>query len=136
MRVRESAAARSLTAIAILKGSEHLANIYGYYTPSGACYVEVIDMREGLTHQSRQVGGNYDKFAAGLHGAVIDGHTLVNHCGKQLVQPPGGFPRDFEPPLGYTLANLDSETGTWRNCFQRDGVRYLQELGYTVINVL
>lgn len=32
--------------------------------------------------QGRAGGGGYDKFAAALAGAIIDGHTIADHCGQ------------------------------------------------------
>ena len=72
-----------------------------------------------------------------LHGAVVDGVTLAGDSMVQLDTPEGGiFPKDFEAPKGYRLANPSSELGGFRSCFKDGGLTYLSEIGYRVIEAL
>jgi hypothetical protein len=105
----------------------------------------------------RAGGGGYDKFTAALSGMVFDGHKLTDH-GREAgaPKPPKGrttFPRDFKAPKGWSLANwVDGSALThdgsrrWPNvpegesgflsCFREAGFKYLEALGYRVIQAL
>lgn len=101
-------------------------------------------------------GGGYDKFTAAITGMWIDGHELSDHCGSQL-KPPNGrktWERGTKPPKGYQFANFISQyLGGWggadkrlnpsfqgeegyQSCFRREGLKYLEAIGYTVRQVL
>lgn len=91
-------------------------------------------------------GYGYDKFTAALAYLYIDGHRMADHSeswGKP--KPPRGrrtYPTDFKAPKGWQLANFvradRSQDGSegYASIFRKDGLKYLEARGYTVIQVL
>lgn len=72
--------------VVLNKKGEHCANVQFYYSNGGRVYCDVWARNPGeswlsLIHQSYAGGYGYDKAAAALAGAVIEGYKLANHCG-------------------------------------------------------
>ncbi len=151
--VSDTAAAKSLSAYAIMKGRRHVATVKAHHGNS-RCLVNVEQDQDAIERcaraskdwlknswfvQSASASGyGYDKFTAALAGMWIDGHRMADHCEPGKVPPKGAkvFPADYLPPKGYRLANWSSEHAGWLNCYKLDGLNYLRDLGYTVVQVL
>ncbi len=129
--VRDTAAAKSVRAILILKGARKVATVQVHYGNSGSCLVNIWQETEsaarsaaarekagkpfkavcyespGAFQYARAGGYGYDKLTAALAGMNVDGHELTDHCGARLKMPKGLplFPRDFKAHKGYSLAN-------------------------------
>jgi hypothetical protein len=72
--------------VVLNKKGLHVATVQARYGSGGGVQVDVWAAKPGetwhsLVHQHKAGGYGYDKFAAALAGAVIDGHKLANHCG-------------------------------------------------------
>ena len=138
-QARETKAGKSISAWVILnpEGRE-VATVQAYYSDSGGVTVDVFQWsRSDKAHQQGHAGGyGYDKFAAALSGLEIDGIPMTDHCGGRLPTPAGGFPQDFTAPAGYSLANFDRDTGTYRDCYRLTGMRYLEAIGYRCIQAI
>lgn len=146
-QVRETKPGKSLSAWVILKDGKRVATVQAAYLDSGSVWVDVWDDAKGeISKQGRAGGGGYDKFMAALSGAVIDGHVITDHCGARLPFPDGlkCFPEDFKAPAGYHLANwIRGDLGGdfqkmqgYRDCYKSPGLRYLEEIGYQVIQAI
>lgn len=63
---------------------KHVATVQWLYPRDGASTVhcQVFAPSEGLIWHGKAGGYGYDKSAAALSGAVIDGIKLANHCGS------------------------------------------------------
>jgi hypothetical protein len=138
-QVRETKAGKSISAWVILnpEGKE-VATVQAYYADSGGVTVDVFQWgKPGKEHQQGHAGGyGYDKFAAALSRLEIDGIPMTDHCGDRLTPPEGGFPQDFTPPAGYSLANWDRERGTYSDCYRMTGMRYLEAIGYRCLQAI
>jgi hypothetical protein len=162
--VRETAAGKSISALVILnpKG-KHVATVQAYYGNSGRVLVNVWHAyqkgKETPEMQHASAGGyGYDKFTAALSGLIIDGHTMSNHCSREGAPkyPKGrnSFPSDFKPPKGYSLANwadgsktypdtgarvhsrLAPDESGYSDCYRKEGLKYLEAIGYQVITAI
>jgi len=108
---------------------------------------------DNFQFQHGRAGGyGYDKFAAALSGLMIDGHVMGDHCSRfGAPKPPRGrklYPADFKPPAGFRLANYisaenaadrgidPSEAPGYSDCYRDEGLRFLQERGYTIIDAI
>lgn len=110
-----------------------------------------------LRFQHSSAGGyGYDKFTAALSGLWIDGHKLTNHCGGSKKPPKGHkvWPSDAKEPRGYRFANFQSQYITfgfdpekhenphfqgeegWESCHRIEGLKYLEAIGYTIIQAV
>lgn len=150
--VYEFAAAKSISAAVVMKGTRHVATVTAHYADGGNVVVNVTqgDTAARASAKRRKVplapehfyfqeasasGWGYDKFASALGGLIIDGHQLCDHCGNSLKPPDAnGWPSDFKPPKGYFLAN--HKDGFASSCFQEHGLKYLQAHGYQIIQAL
>jgi hypothetical protein len=148
--VHDTAAAKKISAHVILRkdgtevasvqghhGARVLVNVrnYGQDNPSA--------QDEATRFQSSSAGGyGYDKYTAALSGMVIDGHKLSNHCGVRVELPEGKtrFPADYKPEPGYRLANWcsanEDEPEGYMSCYRLEGLRYLEAIGYRVIQAI
>ena len=122
--VRETAAAKAIRSIIILKGNRHVATVLGHFGGS-RCTVTVLHMDSTAKQSGSAAGYGYDKFVSALDGLVIDGHTLTNHCGEQIKPPKalGYFPTDYKARAGYRLSNMADYDGSGSIChsyFWRD----------------
>lgn len=118
-----------------------------------------------LAHQKKAGGGGYDKPAAAMSGAVIEGYQLADHCGyveakgerqrKALMRAyrkardtalpfdadhdyPRSIDKQFEAKackIGARWTNYDTEKG-WGSLYFESGLGRLVALGFTVINAL
>lgn len=134
--VRDTAAAKSIRAILILKGPRIVAKLQAHFSNAGACTVNLWQMTEAAERSAKvrakagnpfkprqyetpgalqigKAGGyGYDKLTAALSGMIVDGHEISDHCGGRLKLPRGAvvFPRDFKAPKGYRLSNWCSKS--------------------------
>lgn len=130
--IRETAAAKSLSAYVIFKGDIYIGKVLSHHTEQ-ACKVEVWSNFE-LIHTGRATGYGYDMYTKALSGAVIDGHEISDHCQIQLATPAeGGWDGDFKL-TGYWAGNF--KDSLYRSCYKMPGLGYLKDIGYTVIQVL
>jgi hypothetical protein len=129
--VRETNAARSISAYVILKAGREVATV-NIYHGQGRVLVNIwqtasaiercakaVDLTfpndERKAHSTFQFqhatagGYGYDRVTSALSGLMIDGHKLSDHCERTgAPKPPKGrktYPRDYKTPRGYTLAN-------------------------------
>lgn len=135
--VRETTAAKALSAYVILKNGRHVATVQVFHGSTclvniwqeSAAYIRSAKARKEFTddnaayhaygfQRSTAGGYGYDKLTSALSGMIIDGHELTDHCSRRKApKPPKGnrlFPRDYKPPRGYGLSNyttVDRETG-------------------------
>ena len=148
------------TAFVVLnKKGEHRATVHLRYGPNhGAVQCDVYNT-EQLVHQKKAGGGGYDKAAAALAGAVIDGYKMADHCGH--VEEAGeaqrkalmvAYIRGTKGHTGEDLNNVSSHfkkradkigayfanwgVDGWGSLFFRPGLGRLRALGYTVIRGL
>lgn len=118
--VRETAAAKSISAWVILKGSRYVATVQAHF---GNSRVLVNIWQHGEEMQSGTASGyGYDKLTAALAGLKIDGHELTDHCSRLgAPKPPKGnaglFPRDYKPRAGFSLSN-------WTRASRETGKRF------------
>lgn len=150
-RIHDFAAAKSLRAIVVLRSDgTHVATVRAHFGQS-VVHVETLDLvsPDRDVQQGRAGGHGYDKFTAALSGHVIDGHKMTDHCGARLPLPEGCdvFPQGFEAPPGYTLANWVDEDrrnhrgltpgpAGWTDCYRKEGLSYLRDLGYRLIEAI
>lgn len=139
--VSETAAAKSLRVVVIMKGSRHVATIRAHFGNSrvlvnvfqdskaqlASAKTRKTDTESRAAHDAygfqyaSATGYGYDKYSAALAGLIIDGHEMTDHC-QGKIKPPRGlklFPREFKAPKGYSLANwnqrrVQNDDGTWR----------------------
>lgn len=138
-RLYETSAFKSVSAYVVMKGSKYIAKVLAHHG-EGSCTVEVVDMTggDGIQHGKAR-GYGYDRFSSALGGMVIDGHKLADNCGVSAKLPKGKklFPESFRKK-GYDLGNfrqVDGESG-YISCYQKPGLKYLESLGYQVIQVI
>ena len=158
-QVRETKAAKAISATVILnpKG-KHVATVHSHYSDAGIVTVDVWHPERGLTYQGRAVGGGYDKYAAALHGAVIDGHKLYDHSSSierdpeapaallrlwTRYQRPTTTPetraaivRAMRARYGVTVANWGTEPSRYTSAHYASTLERLELLGYHVINAI
>lgn len=159
-RIRETAAGKSISATVVLRADgTHVATVQFHYANSGNVMCDVWhhgadnptrkaldDAKDWGPTQRRAGGGGYDKATACLSGVEIDGHRLCDHCGERLAKPEGldHFPADHVPPPGYRHANWrrapggggPHPEGGWTDCYKDHGLRYLESIGYRVIQAI
>lgn len=141
--VRETGAAKSVSATVIMKGARHVATVQAHYGSSRVLvnvWQESEAYRKSFTkahnapttdseldraaydlfafQQGTASGYGYDKFAAALAGLIIDGHTMGDHCQIRRDPPKGRhtFPRDAKAPKGWSFANWTD----WSKSRKRD----------------
>lgn len=129
--VRETAAAKSVSAWVITKGARHVATVQAHFGDSRVLVniwqepeaYKACKFKRGetITQEGARAahdlyafqagtasGYGYDKLTAALAGLMIDGHALTDHCGARLKAPKGNgglWPRDAKAPKGYSFAN-------------------------------
>lgn len=144
------------TAFVVLnKKREHVATVQFRYSSGGSVQCDVWGQHT-IIHQKKAGGGGYDKAAAALAGAVIDGFKLSDHCGD--VEPAGEAKRkklrlkmekacplteetrkkfqDEAKKIGCNFANWDHNKGGWGSLFFRAGLDRLTDMGYVLIRAL
>ena len=154
-QVRESSDVS--VSIVLNEKREHVATVQTRHSKSGAVQCDVWSIAPGdkhltLTHQKKATGYGYDKAAAALAGAVIDGVGIADHCGKsdagteslkswiwdsynQAVNT--GSP--VEPFItkarenGFNFANWSNENNRYISLHITSGLDRLERIGYTVI---
>lgn len=161
--VRETAAGKSISAWVVMRGSREVATIQVHYADGGMVTVNAWQDSAGAERslaaavkagvkvkpdangdspfrfQAGRAGGyGYDKLTAALSGLWVDGHKLTDHCGESRKPPRGAkaWPRDAKAPRGWHLANYRKESDGWINCYRSPGTRYLEEIGYRVIQAI
>jgi hypothetical protein len=162
--VGETKAGKSISAWIVLnKRGVEIACIRSHYSDGGTCLVNVFNYGDEKTNKSAKTkgfqsgtagGGGYDKFTSALSRMEIDGIKLGNHCEYSKKPPANGvWPKDFKAPKGWMLANYrESETIEVDGSFKRvplppekcgftslyrlDGFKYLQAIGYRVIQAI
>lgn len=139
---RDYAPFKNVSAYVVFRPNwEQVATIHVYFGNSNCVvtiYAKGADNPDNYPKPAQvgSAGGyGYDKLTAALSGLTVDGIELTDHCGERLPLPEDKevFPRDFEPPKGYSLANYSSELGGWRDCYRLSGLKYLKAIGYHVI---
>lgn len=132
--IRDTAAAKSVSAWVILKRGKEVATVRAHYGNGGSVTVNVWQRSDAAersakateryghpleatdkynspgSYQADRAGGyGYDKFTAALGGMWIDGHRMSDHSSRDgAPKPPKGltyFPADYKCPKGYSLAN-------------------------------
>ncbi len=110
-----------------------------------------------MFQHARATGYGYDKFGSALSGMIIDGHEMTDSCSRRgAPKPPKGrktFPGDMKAPRGYHFANwadgsrknhagepvysgmAETECG-YLDCYRDAGLKYLEAIGYTVIQAI
>lgn len=71
--------------IVLDKKGQHAATVQFRYGSGGGVQCDVWSRKDGylqLTHQKKAGGYGYDKAAAALAGAEIDGYRMADHCGR------------------------------------------------------
>jgi hypothetical protein len=154
--------------IILNKKGEHVATVQWRYGSGGGVQCDVWSRKEGetwlsLTHQQKAGGYGYDKAAAALAGAVIEGYKLANHCGhveaagekkrealmkayKRRVKA-GEMSREdhaaFEKRavrIGCRFANWNTPAAglprSWGSLHNESGLGRLEMLGFRVITAL
>jgi len=86
--VRETKAARSISAYVVLKDGEHVATINGYHT-EGACVVNVFDFKGKGFQYGRATGYGYDKENAALDGLEVQGVKIKEAYGVRTLESEG-----------------------------------------------
>lgn len=154
--------------IVLNKKGEHVATIQWRYGSGGGVQCDVWSRKAGetwlsLTHQQKAGGYGYDKAAAALSGAVIEGFKMANHCGaveeagekkrEALLKAykrrakAGGMSREdhaaFEKKavrIGCRFANWNSPAvgfpHSWGSLHNESGLGRLEMLGFRVITAI
>lgn len=92
-QVRESSDCSAY--VVLNKKGEHVATVQYRYGSGGGVQCDVWSRKDGylqLTHQKKAGGYGYDKAAAALAGAEIEGLRMADHCGR--VEDAGEKKRD------------------------------------------
>lgn len=151
--VRETKAGKSVSAWVVLKRHKQIATVQAHYSDGGTTLVNVFNYgksKSAETHpfQSATAGGyGYDKLTAALSGLVIDGHELTDHCGRNRKPEAGKlFPNTSNPPKGWQYSNfvwrdshgekLPADKQGYESCYRLPGLKYLEAIGYTVIQAI
>jgi hypothetical protein len=152
--------------IVLNKKGEHVATVQFRYGSGGGVQCDVWSRKDGylqLTHQKKAGGYGYDKAAAALAGAEIEGYKLADHCGyveaagekkreallkayKHRVKA-GEMSREdhaaYEKKaakLGCRFANWNSPAvgmpNSWGSLHNESGLGRLEMLGFRVISAL
>lgn len=163
-QVREKS--NSTAFIVLNKKGEHCANVQFYYGGSSVL-CDVWSRNEGeswltLNHTGKAGGYGYDKAAAALSGAIIEGYKIANHCGN--VEEKGekakarlfkaykkaaalGITQDIErefkrkaEKLGLHFANYCKNENTgfyeYQSIYPQSGLDRLRMLGFNVIQAI
>lgn len=154
--------------IVLNKKGEHVATVQWRYGSGGGVQCDVWARNPGekwlsLVHQKKAGGYGYDKAAASLAGAVIEGYKIADHCGyveaagekkretllkayKRRVKA-GGMSREdhtaFEKKaarIGCRFANWNTPAvglpHSWGSLHNESGLGRLEMMGFRVINAL
>lgn len=152
--------------IVLNKKGEHVATVQFRYGSGGAVHCDVWSRKDGylqLTHQKKAGGYGYDKAAAALAGAEIEGYRIADHCGS--VEPAGekkraalmrayqrrakagemtradhaAFEKKAEK-IGCRFANWNTPAvglpHSWGSLYNESGLSRLEMLGFRVITAL
>lgn len=159
--VSDTAAGKSISAWIIMKRRRHIATVRAHFSNGGTCTVNVFNhgdknksaAENGFQHGSAS-GYGYDKLIAALSGLKIDGHRLTNHCEGSKQSPDGRlWPRDAVAPKGWHFANwtsfnfvkkgedserveLPKSQQGYSSCYRESGLKYLEAIGYQVIQAI
>lgn len=150
--VEEMRGAKAAYVILNRKG-QHVSTVRANWSDNrngAVCTVQVLNFAPYSERQSASAGGGgYDKFTSALARLTVDGIRMSDHCGMSLKPPRGQklFPADYKPRKGYRLANyiqgeraasygLPDGASGYLSCYRDDGLRYLEALGYRVIQAL
>jgi hypothetical protein len=154
--VRDTAAGKSISAYVILRdgievatvnvhygNSRVLVNIFQSDQAAKACAAALNEKSHvapsKYVFQKGAAGGyGYDKYTAAISGCIIDGHKITNHCDERLALPRGrqAFGPRFKAPAGYHVANWSQRLNGWTDCYREPGLKYLEAIGYTVIQAI
>jgi hypothetical protein len=139
---------------------EHVATVQTRHAKSGSVQCDVWSIAPGdkhltLTHQKKVSGYGYDKAAAALAGAVIDGVGIADHCGKSdpntetlksWIWDTYNHAVNNSLPLeaihvkardnGFSFTNWSSYEGRYLSLHVVSGLDRLERIGYTVIQGL
>lgn len=154
--VRETAAAKAISAYVIMKGGRKVATVQAHFSNGGRCLVNIWQEsaaaeksqaaadKAGMKYACPEYGNpfgfqhgtasgyGYDKFTAALSSMIIDGHILSNHCGMNRKPGKGKlFPHDYKPAKGWRLSNwstIDASTGQRVDSYHWRNLAW-QELG-------
>lgn len=152
--------------IVLNRKGEHRATVQYRYGSGGGVQCDVWSVSTDpehpdwaphlrLSHQEKAGGGGYDKAAAALSGAVIDGFMMANHCGhveqagerKRQALMRAYKARAFDSitsdsdwrkraeKIGCSWANYRQDEG-WTSLHNLQGLDRLRALGYRVIQAL
>ncbi len=140
-QVRETAAAKSISAWVILKEGKEIATVQAYYSNAGVVQADVWDALTGtLSHQRRAGGYGYDKLTAAMSGAWIGGIQIYDHsvhCEAAMKEYLAeGHERAVEELFGVQFANWSRETGKYESCFYHSGLDRLKSFGFQVIQAI
>lgn len=154
--------------IVLNKKGEHIATIQFRYGSGGGVQCDVWARNPGekwlsLVHQKKAGGYGYDKAAAALSGAVIEGYKMADHCGHveaagekkrealmrayQRRVKAGGMSREdhaaFEKKaarIGCRFANWNAPAvglpRSWGSLHNESGLGRLEMLGFRVITAI
>ena len=159
-QVRDTKAGRAIKAFVVLdKRGDQVATVHAHYSEGGTVTVNVWDNKTCTPLQKGRAGGyGYDKFTAALSGLVIDGHKLTDHCQESLKPPKGRLWQDSDraklAKKGFVLSNwtgpreegkpfnswgregVPDEASGYVSAYRLSGLRYLEALGYRVLQAI
>lgn len=160
-QVREFTEVSNVDAYVILKDGQHIATVQSFRSKGATVYVDIYD-KSKLIFQGRAGGYGYDKFAAAIRGAEIDGHKIYDHSEGVCVftkDVPETYDRHPElfalykayrkqpkneskwnkevEKVGARFTNWTSENGGYyQSLYYENGIDRLKSLGYTVIQAI
>jgi hypothetical protein len=163
--VSDTSAGKSISAWIILKRGKHIATVRAYFGASVLVNVFNHDNNRSLKNKDgtyrdlafqcgRACGYGYDKLTAALSGLEIDGHKLTDHCQVNRLAKPGAlYAKDAKAPRGYSFANwhcresvkidgeyemrdVPPEKQGYTDCYRESGLKYLEAMGYSVIQAI
>lgn len=149
-RFHDFAATKRISAYVVLHPEKGwVATIRAHHGES-MVYAECVAKGVDRVQIGRASGYGYDKLTAAIDEFIIDGYMLTDHCAGRLPLPEGAdvFPREFVPPPGYHMANFVSSARRadhglrpggpdgWLDCYKQSGLRYLEDLGYDVRQIV
>lgn len=119
--------------IVLNKKGELVAKVQARYGSGGGVQVDVWSRKPGeshleLTHQGKAGGWGYDKYTAALHGAVIEGVELHNHCGRDKIS------MRLEQQYKRELKKLQAEGGAFSDTFHEAWKKKAAKHGCTFSN--